>query len=89
MTKASVMHLTLSMANEWAPNIRVNCINAGHFITPRRARTAQPERRARSLAEIEINRFGNPSDIAGAAVFIASAAGAFFNGSFLDLHGGT
>ena len=89
MTKASVMHLTRSMAKEWAPNIRVNCINAGHFITPRRARTEQPERRARSLAEIEINRFGNPSDIAGAAVFIASDAGAFFNGSYLDLHGGT
>lgn len=89
MTKASVMHLTRSMAKEWAPHIRVNCINAGHFITPRRARTEQPERRARSLAEIEVNRFGTPRDIAGAAVFIASDAGAFFNGSYLDLHGGT
>ena len=89
MTKAAIMHLTRSMAKEWAPNIRVNCINAGHFITPRRARTELPERRARSLAEIEINRFGTPGDIAGAAVFIASDAGAFFNGSYLDLHGGT
>ena len=89
MTKAAVMHLTRSMAKEWAPNIRVNCINAGHFITPRRARTEQPERRARSLAEIEIGRFGEPQDIAAAAVFIASDAGAFFNGSYLDLHGGT
>ena len=89
MTKASVMHLTRSMAKEWAPNIRVNCINAGHFITPRRARTELPERRARSLAEIELGRFGTPQDIAGAAVFIASDAGAFFNGAYLDLHGGT
>ena len=89
MTKASVMHLTRSMAREWAPTVRVNCINAGHFITPRRARTERPERRARSLAEIEIGRFGIPQDIAGAAVFIASDAGAFFNGSYLDLHGGT
>ena len=89
MTKASVMHLTRSMAKEWAPTIRVNCINAGHFITPRRARTEHPDRRARSLAEIEIGRFGTPEDIAGAAVFIASDAGAFFNGSYLDLHGGT
>ncbi len=88
MTKASIMHLTRSMAKEWAPNIRVNCINAGHFITPRRARTEQPERQARSLGEIEIGRFGTPQDIAGAAVFIASDAGAFFNGSYLDLHGG-
>ena len=89
MTKASVMHLTRNMAKEWAPTVRVNCINAGHFITPRRARTEAPERRARSLAEIEIERFGEPADIAAAAVYIASDAGAFFNGSFLDLHGGT
>ena len=89
MTKASVMHLTRSMAREWAPHVRVNCINAGHFITPRRARTEAPERRARSLAEIQIGRFGTPQDIAGAAVFIASDAGAFFNASYLDLHGGT
>ena len=89
MTKAAVMHLTRSMAKEWAPAVRVNCINAGHFITPRRARTESPERRARSLAEIEIGRFGEPQDIAAAAVFIASDAGAFFNGAYLDLHGGT
>jgi NAD(P)-dependent dehydrogenase (short-subunit alcohol dehydrogenase family) len=89
MTKASIMHLTRSMAKEWAPHVRVNCINAGHFITPRRARTEAPERRERSLAEIEINRFGTPEDIGAAAVYIASDAGAFFNGSFLDLNGGT
>ena len=88
MTKASVMHLTRSMAKEWEPNIRVNCINAGHFITPRRARTETPERRERSLKEIMVGRFGEPQDIAAAAVFIASDAGAFFNGSFLDFHGG-
>ncbi len=89
MTKASVMHLTRSMAKEWAPNVRVNCINAGHFMTPRRVRTETPERRAKSLAEIEVGRFGEPADIAAAAVYIASDAGAFFNGSYLDLHGGT
>jgi NAD(P)-dependent dehydrogenase (short-subunit alcohol dehydrogenase family) len=89
MTKASIMHLTRSMAKEWGPHVRVNCINAGHFITPRRARTEAPERRERSLGEIEINRFGTPEDIGAAAVYIASDAGAFFNGSFLDLNGGT
>ena len=89
MTKASVMHLTRNMAKEWAPTVRVNCINAGHFLTPRRVRTETAERRAKSLAEIEIERFGEPRDIAAAAVYIASDAGEFFNGSFLDLHGGT
>ena len=89
MTKASVMHLTRSMAREWAPAVRVNCINAGHFITPRRARTEAPERRQRSLDEILVGRFGEPADIAAAAVYIASDAGAFFNGAFLDLHRGT
>ena len=89
MTKAAVMHLTRNMAKEWAPTVRVNCINAGHFLTPRRVRTETAERRAKSLAEIEIERFGEPRDIAAAAVYIASDAGEFFNGSFLDLHGGT
>lgn len=88
MTKAAVMHLTRNMAKEWEPNIRVNCINAGHFLTPRRVRTETPERRAKSLAEIQIGRFGTPADIAAAAIFIASDAGAFFNASYLDLHGG-
>ncbi|MDA1036112.1 MAG: SDR family NAD(P)-dependent oxidoreductase, partial [Chloroflexi bacterium] len=60
MTKASVMHLTRNMAKEWAPTIRVNCINAGHFLTPRRVKFETPERRAKSLAEIEIGRFGTP-----------------------------
>jgi 7-alpha-hydroxysteroid dehydrogenase len=89
MTKASVMHLTRSMAKEWAPHVRVNCINAGHVITPRRAATEAPERRSRSLAEIEVGRFGEPEDIAAAAVYLASDAGAFVNGAFLDVHGGT
>ncbi len=89
MTKAAVMHLTRSMAKEWAPHVRVNCINAGHVITPRRAATENPERRARSLAEIEVGRFGEPEDIAAAAVYLASDAGSFVNGAYLDVHGGT
>ena len=88
MTKAAVMHLTRNMAKEWEPNIRVNCINAGHFLTPRRVRTEAPERRAKSLAALQIGRFGTPADIAAAAVYIASDAGAFFNASYLDLNGG-
>jgi 3-oxoacyl-[acyl-carrier protein] reductase len=52
-------------------------------------RTETPERRAKSLAEIQVGRFGTPADIAAAAVYIASDAGAFFNASYLDLNGGT
>ena len=89
MTKAAVMHLTRSMAKEWEPDIRVNCINAGHVLTPRRVATETPERRARSLAEIEVGRFGQPEDIAAAAIYLASDAGSFVNGAFLDVHGGT
>ena len=48
-----------------------------------------PERRARSLAEIEVGRFGEPEDIAAAAIYLASDAGSFVNGAFLDVHGGT
>ena len=89
MTKAAVMHLTRSMAKEWAPHVRVNCINAGHVITPRRLATESPERHDRSLAEIEVGRFGESEDIAAAAIYLASDAGGFVNGAFLDVHGGT
>ncbi|MCI0821088.1 MAG: SDR family oxidoreductase [Chloroflexi bacterium] len=89
MTKAAVMHLTRSMAKEWAPDVRVNCINAGHVLTPRRVANETPERRARSFAEIEVGRFGEPEDIAAAAIYLASEAGSFVNGAFLDVHGGT
>ena len=89
MTKAAVMHLTRSMAKEWAPHVRVNCINAGHVLTPRRVANESQERHDRSLAEIEIGRFGEPEDIAAAAVYLASDAGSFVNGAFLDVHGGT
>ena len=54
-----------------------------------RAATESPERRARSLAEIEVGRFGEPEDIAAAAIYLASDAGSFVNGAFLDVHGGT
>jgi NAD(P)-dependent dehydrogenase (short-subunit alcohol dehydrogenase family) len=89
MTKAAVMHLTRSMAKEWAPHVRVNCINAGHVLTPRRVANEPQERHDRSLAEIEVGRFGEPEDIAAAAVYLASDAGGFVNGSYLDVHGGT
>ena len=89
MTKAAVMHLTRSMAKEWAPHVRVNCINAGHVLTPRRVANESQERHDRSLAEIEVGRFGEPEDIAAAAVYLASDAGSFVNGAFLDVHGGT
>jgi NAD(P)-dependent dehydrogenase (short-subunit alcohol dehydrogenase family) len=89
MTKGAILHLTRSMAKEWAPYVRVNCINAGHVITPRRARTEAPERKARSLAEIMVGRFGEPEDIGAAAVYLASDAGSFMDAAFMDVHGGT
>ena len=89
MTKAAVMHLTRSMAKEWEPHVRVNCINAGHVLTPRRVANESLERREKSLSEIMVGRFGEPEDIGAAAVYLASNASAFINGSFLDAHGGT
>lgn len=84
--KAAVMNLTINMAHQWAPEIRVNCIAPGIVSVPR----AEGERfdDAAAAARIALRRAGTPEDIGNVALFLASDASAFVTGAIIDVDGG-
>ena len=90
VTKAADIALCRSLAAEWGPEgIRVNCIAPGLVETAfARALYEDPERRARREAETPLRRLGQPEDIAGAALLLASRAGAFITGQTIVVDGG-
>ena len=90
VTKAADIALCRSLAAEWGPDgVRVNCIAPGLVETAfARALYEDPERRARREAETPLRRLGQPEDIAGAALLLASKAGAFITGQTIVVDGG-
>jgi len=90
VTKAADYALCRNLAAEWGPhNIRVNCIAPGLITTEfSRVLYEDPARRARREAETPLRRLGTPEDIAGAALLLASPAGAFITGQTLVVDGG-
>jgi NAD(P)-dependent dehydrogenase (short-subunit alcohol dehydrogenase family) len=90
ISKAADMQLARNLAVEWGPhNIRVNCIAPGiirtHFS---RALWADPARAAAFARANPLRRLGEPEDVAGMAVLLASRAGAFVTGQTLIVDGG-
>jgi NAD(P)-dependent dehydrogenase (short-subunit alcohol dehydrogenase family) len=77
-------------AVEWAPNnIRVNAIAPGTILTRQiEGLLSNPDVIASRLAKIPLNRLGQPGDVAGAAVFLASEASAYVTGHILVVDGG-
>ena len=90
VTKAADIALCRSLAAEWGPEgVRVNCIAPGLVVTDfARALYEDPERRAKREAETPLRRLGQPEDIAGAALLLASKAGAFITGQTIVVDGG-
>jgi NAD(P)-dependent dehydrogenase (short-subunit alcohol dehydrogenase family) len=91
LSKAADMQMTRNLAVEWGPsNIRVNCIAPGLVRTDfARALWEDPDNYARAVAAYPLGRLGESEDIAGAAVFLASRAGAWITGQTLIVDGGT
>jgi NAD(P)-dependent dehydrogenase (short-subunit alcohol dehydrogenase family) len=91
VTKAADIALCRSLAAEWGPDgVRVNCIAPGLIVTDfARALYEDPERRARREAETPLRRLGQPEEIAGAALLLASRAGSYITGHTLVVDGGT
>ena len=89
-SKGAVAQLTKALANEWASNnIQVNAIAPGYFATDNTANLrADAERNAAISARIPAGRWGNPEDLAGAAVFLASPAADYMNGHIMLVDGG-
>ncbi|MEQ8658292.1 MAG: SDR family oxidoreductase [Hyphomicrobiales bacterium] len=89
-SKAGVEQLTKSLAIAWAKDgIRVNAIAPGFIVTEQSARARQDEAFVKSIeARTPLGRWGDPQDIAGAALFLASPASAFMTGTCLPVDGG-
>lgn len=90
MAKAAMIHMTKIMAVDYGrENIRVNTIAPGFILTPANgALEHDPERTAKVLGNQPLGRIGKPDEIAGAAVFLASPAGAYMTGQVMVVDGG-
>jgi len=86
-SKAALHALTVFMAHQWGPEVRVNCIAPGTIDTPRPAGIVRPEL-ASAAAQIDVGRIGTPEDVANVALFLASDAAAFVNSVVVPVHGG-
>lgn len=89
-SKGGVAQITKALANEWAGrNVQVNAIAPGYFRTENTSALQADEVRNRQILErIPAARWGDPEDIAGAAVFLASTASNYVNGEVLVVDGG-
>lgn len=89
-SKGGVAQLTKALANEWARyGINVNAIAPGYMRTDNTAALQQDETRNRQILErIPAGRWGEPEDLAGAAVFLSSSASDYLNGHVLVVDGG-
>jgi NAD(P)-dependent dehydrogenase (short-subunit alcohol dehydrogenase family) len=90
ISKAADFQLARNLAHELGPhNIRVNCIAPGLIKTDfARALWENPEILKRSTEGVPLRRIGEPDEIAGAAVFLASPAGTFMTGQAIVVDGG-
>jgi 2-dehydro-3-deoxy-D-gluconate 5-dehydrogenase len=88
--KGGVMQLTKALANEWAASgVNVNAIAPGYMRTENtKALIADPVRYRQITERIPAGRWGEPSDLAGPVVFLASKASDYLNGHVLVVDGG-
>jgi NAD(P)-dependent dehydrogenase (short-subunit alcohol dehydrogenase family) len=87
--KAGLINLTSTLAVEWAPAVRVNCVSAGLLETDAGDEHYGGEAGlARVAATVPLGRMGRPDDVAQACLFLASAQASYITGSNLIVHGG-
>ena len=86
--KAAVMNLTLHMAHQWGPEVRVNCIAPGIIDTPRPQGTNRQELSSEAVKRIALGRAGRADEVASVALFLASDAASFVSGAIVDVNGG-
>ena len=89
-SKGGIAQLTKALANEWAPKeIQVNAIAPGYFATSNTEALQADETRNRQILErIPAARWGQPQDLAGAALFLSSSASNYVTGTILTVDGG-
>ncbi len=89
-SKGAVGQLTKGLSNEWASKgVQVNAIAPGYMRTENTAALqADPVRSQEILNRIPAKRWGEPSDLEGAVIFLASAASDYLSGSVMPVDGG-
>lgn len=87
MAKAALNALTLGLAGAWAPKVRANLILPGAFDTDI-SKAWGPQGQAAAAAINPMKRIGQPEDMVGACVFLASDASSYINGAQLLVDGG-
>jgi len=86
-SKAAVHHLTRVLARRLAPRITVNAVAPGPFESKMMAETLQRFRDA-IVGSCPLGRIGEPEDMAGVAIYLASRAGAYVTGAVIPVDGG-
>lgn len=89
-SKGAVAQVTKALANEWGKHgINVNAIAPGYMVTNNTEQLRNDPERFRAISErIPAGRWGEPSDLKGAVVFLASSASDYVNGHILVVDGG-
>lgn len=89
-SKGGVAQLTKALSNEWAQHgVNVNAIAPGYFKTPlTKALLENPQRYNEITSRIPMQRWGEPEDLKGAVVFLASEASNYLSGHILTVDGG-
>ena len=89
-SKGGVAQLTKALANEWAPKgIQVNAIAPGYFATTNTEALQADETRNRQILErIPAARWGQPQDLAGAALYLSAPASDYVTGTIITVDGG-
>ncbi|MFP6655888.1 MAG: SDR family oxidoreductase [Myxococcota bacterium] len=87
--KSGLMNATLSLAVEWGPEIRVNCIIAGLVATELTSDHYGADQTKQKIMDgIPANRFARPEEIAHACLFLAAKDSTYISGAALEVHGG-
>ena len=87
--KAGLINLTQTLAVEWAPKVRVNCVTAGVIRTEQAHLHYGDEAGIAAVAStVPLGRMGEPADVGSVCVFLASPLAAYVSGANLLVHGG-
>lgn len=87
--KAGLINLTRTLAVEWGPRVRVNCVVAGLLATEAAAdHYGGEDGLAAVAATVPAGRMGTPEDVAGVCLFLASPLAAYVSGAAVEAHGG-